>query len=409
MPLPSRCAVATLRCIERHLTEPLAHQAPSFEIYESFCPGHNEATSLVRAAQERYPVEWDAYEQRCSLRVAHEFEMALQSSSPSPRMEGSSPAHSPSLSAESESLKRKRRHSMSSVALTSTLSPFGTIQPSPSHLNVMSSTKSDPVSGRRPKGQAGATIPSQAGRLKFLDYLIKPVQRLCKYPLLLDQLQPKHKQGNAEQELGAIDIACSAMRAVVVRVDKASERQTHRLKSAVIASRLIPSMPASPTSVEGQEDKPAQLTADFMVSLGVCLLAGALDVVYPQAGGGLRVKYLAAFLYLGGYLILAKVPKGGKGYEPKHWFSLAGFELIDEEDDGKLSPAAMSYIVCLILRPLCHSGASLRFPPVLSGLSLAPRCRMSAREDDLDGSYPRRAFGPSSGLGERTYRKYPGR
>ena len=67
------------------------------------------------------------------------------------------------------------------------------------------------------------------------------------------------------------------------------------------------------------------------------MLAGALDVVqYPVQ----RAKYLGAFLYAGGYCILAKVPKGGRVYEPRHWFSLGEVEVVDiEEDDRKSRPA----------------------------------------------------------------------
>ena len=67
------------------------------------------------------------------------------------------------------------------------------------------------------------------------------------------------------------------------------------------------------------------------------MLAGALDVVqYPVQ----RAKYLGTFLYAGGYCILAKVPKGGRVYEPRHWFSLGEVEVVDiEEDDCKSRPA----------------------------------------------------------------------
>lgn len=42
-----------------------------------------------------------------------------------------------------------------------------------------------------------------------------------------------------------------------------------------------------------------------------------------RSGGGdlVKVKYLAAFLYAGGYVVLAKTPKAG-AYEARHWFSL---------------------------------------------------------------------------------------
>jgi len=65
-----------------------------------------------------------------------------------------------------------------------------------------------------------------------------------------------------------------------------------------------------------------------------------MDVLHHYAdkitstSGTIKAKYLGAFLYMGGYLILVKISKG-KVYEPRHWLSLAGVELIDvPEDDG---------------------------------------------------------------------------
>ncbi|KAJ3533135.1 hypothetical protein NM688_g7325 [Phlebia brevispora] len=311
------------------VADAFSSEASSFDIYESFCPGHNEAASL-----------------RCSLRVAHEFELALQAvypSSPRPEQLAPSPGITPSSTAES--LRRKRRHSTSSVAMSVVQPAFGVVSPSSSHLNVMAPNKSEPTSGhkRKASGSSTSTVTGntgQAGRLKFLDYLIKPVQRLCKYPLLLDQLRVKRRQLDTEPDFSAVANACNAMRGLAAQVDNASEWRARQVKSVLIVARLVPSSPSSPISSEGHEEKSAQLTADFMRSLGVCLLAGALEVVYPQSGGGLRGKYLAAFLYAGGYLVLAKVPKGGKIYEPRHWFPLRGFEVVDEPEDDPALPYA---------------------------------------------------------------------
>lgn len=287
-------------------------------------------------------MEWDAYEQRCSLRVAYEFELAVQSAYPTPSRDQLTPLASPASSSASDALKRKRRHSTSSVNTTSPQPAFSAVPPPLSQLSATSPNKSDPSGGHKRKGSGSSTIAAagQAGRLKFLDYLIKPVQRICKYPLLLDQLRVKRKQQGAEPEPGAIDSACSAMRAVVAQVDRASERQTHRVRSALIIARLVPSGSSSPTSSEGPEERCAQITTEFLSSLGVCFLAGALEVIYPQSSGGLRGKYLAAFLYVGGYLVLAKIPKGGRVYEPRHWFTLSGFEIVDEEEDDGQSAAS---------------------------------------------------------------------
>lgn len=290
-------------------------------MYEHFCPGHNEAANIVRHVQDHFPVEWDAYEQRCSLLVAHTFELKPDS----PRQHGTMYSSSSAHSIDSE--RKRRRHSMSSLSmpLVAPMSPFGVMP-----LTSTMAAKGDPQ--HKSAGDAAAAN-AQAMRLKFLDYLIKPVQRICRYPMLFDQLRPKHAPADAAAQL--VERANAAMRAVVSKVDRASEKQAHRLRSTLIASRLIANGPASPVSPDGAAERPAQLNAEFMQSLGACLVAGALDVVYHTSSGGVRAKYLAAFLYVGGYMVLAKVPKGGKVYEPKHWFSLAGFQILDEvEDDG---------------------------------------------------------------------------
>lgn len=171
----------------------------------------------------------------------------------------------------------------------------------------------------------------------------------------------------------------------------------------------------------------------FLDSLGACLLAGTLDVVVrdlsqmkarpepskrdsilsvasmasiassasrgnnattsrAHATGSaalqkdpVKVKYLAAFLYVGGYVLLSKTMKAGV-YAARHWFSLAdeGVEVVDvSEDEGehicltctlfRLSPifpcaCALVELQMLFEAPRTPTSRRLQFESSLFGL-----------------------------------------
>ncbi|ORY23279.1 hypothetical protein BCR39DRAFT_507873 [Naematelia encephala] len=173
------------------------------------------------------------------------------------------------------------------------------------------------------------TTSTNRSRLHFRDFLITPVQRICRYPLLLAQLlnsaqlpgpageRPTFDLGD-EYDVGVdIERALGAMRGAAEDADEARRVKEVEIKSATVIERLEPHPALSPP---------------FLRSLGACRLIGSLDVLYHHPTlaplmAPVKVKYLAAFLYRG-YLILAKVKKG-KSYEAKHYFPLEVFELID--------------------------------------------------------------------------------
>ncbi|KAG6821574.1 hypothetical protein H0H93_000083 [Arthromyces matolae] len=292
------------------------HQASRFAAYQTFCSGHPEALDLVRKIAALRPVEWEAFEQRCSTLV-NELEL---STTPETASEESDPS-------TTTRKDRSRAASMSSLE--------GAVRTLRSRASIHAR---DPVT---PQSEVPVVRKEKtAPRLAFLDYMIKPVQRICKYPLILDQLRSSKslRDSSVHNNNSNVDVivesAKQAMKHVASAVDEARHRQDVAMRSALIASRItlggspIPSL--SPINMA--------LTQPFLSSLGTCLLAGSLDVIHhsaKSAGSNVAVKYLGAFLYLGGYLIFVKVSKG-KAYEPKHWFSLMEFDISDHDADAML-------------------------------------------------------------------------
>jgi hypothetical protein len=164
-------------------------------------------------------------------------------------------------------------------------------------------------------------------RLRLRDFLIMPIQRVCRYPLFLASLLGSSASPSPSAERAyylegydvGVDVerALGAMRGVAEEADEARRQKETEIKSATILERM--------------EVHPA-ITPAFLRGLGTCRLIGALDVLHHHPMTAplvppVKVKYLAAFLYRG-YLILAKVKKG-KVYETKHFLPLEVFELID--------------------------------------------------------------------------------
>lgn len=316
----------------RAVSTKFATEASRFNSYQTFCVGHAEALDLVRKVQSQHPLEWDAYEQRCSSLV---IQLGL-STTVDP---GTPDSQQPPSPAESETAfpsnkGRNRAGSFSSIdgAVRTLRSRASSLSPRDS-LTI-------PFEPRKDKGPP---------RLALMDYMIKPVQRICKYPLILDQLKPgKSLRALSPAHLRSdvdvvVESAAQAMRHVASSVDEARHRQDVAIQSALIVSRISL---ASPTMSQMTSVHPAfqTLTTIFLSSLGTCLLAGSLDVMHSHmsqspGGSSIQAKYLGAFLYPGGYLILVKVSKG-KVYEPRHWFSLGDFDISEREEGDAMLPCS---------------------------------------------------------------------
>ena len=139
----------------------------------------------------------------------------------------------------------------------------------------------------------------------------------------------------AGQTESLVTHACDVMREVVSSVNDDRRKHEDRWKALLIASRTATSPAASALSPPH-----SQLTSEILMTMGNCLMCGALDVIYhrPTTSTITKAKYLGAFLYEQGYLALVKVGKG-RAYEPQHWFLLKGFDVLDlNDEDGKSWP-----------------------------------------------------------------------
>ncbi|KAF5388013.1 hypothetical protein D9615_000544 [Tricholomella constricta] len=314
----------------RIVSTKFATESSRFASYQSFCAGHPEALDLLRKISSQHPLEWDAFEQRCSSLVS-ELELCTTGT----------PACSEALVSEEFDI------TLPDIILTKERSRSASMSSIEGAVRTLRSRASNIPQ------RDGVTFPTEgarkgAPRLAFIDYMIKPVQRICKYPLVLDQLKPgksvralfpPHLRSDVDV---VVESATQAMRHVASAVDEARHRQDVATQSALIVSRISLANPAM-SQMSSLYPAFQTLTQPFLSSLGTCLLAGSLDVIHDHAakpsGSNVTAKYLGAFLYLGGYLILVKVSKG-KVYEPRHWFSLVDFDICDLEEADAMLPCS---------------------------------------------------------------------
>lgn len=302
-------------------------QASRFNAYQCFCAGHPEAMDIVRKTLQQFPLEIDAFEQRCATMVSDMMDTGSKPTASEPKHASSDTLESPLQLSQNPPIDDRKR-ALSSSSLDGGVR---TLRPRSSLLITKDSVvfPSEPRRERSPP------------RIAFTDYMIKPVQRICKYPLLLDQLLPSKAMRTLSQNADVrsdvdviVESAAQAMRHVATSVDEARRRQEIAIQSALIFNRIFNGAASASSPSSSQT-----LTPDFLASLGNCLLSGSLDLMHyhPNRPFGqtssIKAKYFGAFLYSGGYLILVKVSKGKK-YEPKHWFSLVDFEVSDVDDDG---------------------------------------------------------------------------
>ena len=283
-----------------------------FNVYEEFCAEHPGAIEIVKSLQRKRPVEWEAFERRCTELVA--ANLIRPDGSPQERDSSAEKEEDTSLRERCPDVDTNAQDEEPSHCQQPPTTSLDNNSPLPWECSHSSHDLTRSVTSSKSTKKENPAERDPRLRLQFADYLIKPVQRICKYPLLLNALTHERRPQVNGADAIVMD-AKQAMTDAAALVDNANFSHLQLLQTSRIGARL---------------SAPATVLA-FIRSLSPCMLAGSLDVVRAPA---LKAKYLAAFLYEGGFLALAKVNRGPR-YELRYWFSLEGFEVFDTTDDGR--------------------------------------------------------------------------
>jgi hypothetical protein len=276
------------------VAQQLTSAAPNFDLYQLFCSRHAEALLLIREAEKRHGGDdFAAFERMCGNQIRGHAQGSRLINTPSRRSSGGS----------------------------ATPLGLGTL----SYLTAVEDSASTPASGTTtPSGSFASVSRRSSGRLLFADYLIKPIQRLCLYPLVLNSL---HKYTPADQIFTrkALEKAISAMREIADNVDKASKQREVDLMSELLLIKIEPNQ---------------NLPLSFLKSLGNCSLSGTLDVLYHHdvlcpLTAPLRFHRMGLIIW-NGFLLVVRVRKNQQ-LDCKYWFPLSSAELTPL-DDAAASP-----------------------------------------------------------------------
>ncbi|KAG1176142.1 hypothetical protein G6F71_003610 [Rhizopus microsporus] len=151
-------------------------------------------------------------------------------------------------------------------------------------------------------------------RLHLEDYLIKPVQRICRYQLLIKEIIRYTSPQTPEYDLWTAVL--SEMQDIVAEIDDLKFQREMKERTDKFIERL---------------DGDWRINRRHVSQLGNLLIAGAIEVTYSALGQSVsKPRYLGCFVFPT-YIIMVR-PKKVTNYEPKHWFPLKMAEFENLED-----------------------------------------------------------------------------
>ncbi|KAJ2305385.1 hypothetical protein IWW55_001958 [Coemansia sp. RSA 2706] len=157
------------------------------------------------------------------------------------------------------------------------------------------------------------TLYSDDRRLGLRDFLIKPVQRICKYPLFLKELL---KQTDKDADSGTFNELSQAL-ALLKGICEGVDQVQQRIDSLRLRQTLLSSYCDSP-----------ELPLSVIAKLGDIVLSGPLHVTGCVEKGLEPPRLLGCVLFKRFLLILK--PKRSGTLVPQFWFPLHTMQAVDE-------------------------------------------------------------------------------
>ncbi|KAK9897599.1 hypothetical protein P389DRAFT_59231 [Cystobasidium minutum MCA 4210] len=229
------------------------------------------------------------------------------------------------------------------------------------------------------KRRNSTSYPSSSSRLHFADFLIKPVQRICRYPLLFGSLV-KNAQKTALMRAGSLrhdsrDLTGAGLASSLLMGQSADvEKSIDRIREALQASKTVAAAVDTAQKLRSLEIATVKLARRIEVNnsdhvsllnrLDQVVLVGSAHVIYAHAPTislqGLPSVVKAGFYGLvlyNSHLVFFKVKKTNV-YEPRHWLPLRLFGLQKVADGEGTLPYAFR-MVCgdhtFEVGSLCHA------------------------------------------------------
>ncbi|KAI7907679.1 uncharacterized protein BX663DRAFT_491691 [Cokeromyces recurvatus] len=177
---------------------------------------------------------------------------------------------------------------------------------------LYSSSLSSPI---LPESQQEQQIQHHLKKLHFEDYLIKPVQRICRYQLLIKEIIRYTSLHTAEYDLW--NSVLSEIQDLVTEIDDRKLQRDMKERTERFIERL---------------DNDWRISKTHVSQLGNLLIAGAIEITYSALGQSIsKPRYLGCFVFPT-YIIMVR-PKKVTSYEPKHWFPLLAVEFENLADN----------------------------------------------------------------------------